>query len=347
MRIVAGTHRGRAIVAPKGHLTRPTADRTRQAIFDILEHAPWSTAIEGSRVLDLFAGSGAFGLEALSRGAACCLFIDQTPAARATIEANLIRLGWRDRGKARLLDATRLPPRVEEEPVSLAFLDPPYGGNLGNRALSQLVSGRWLACEAIVILEREASAGDLEPDEAWEALATRRWGAARVDFIRSRPPRTLAATLRARGRSATTSPLEFPMPTLNKTIAVLATDGFEQSELERPLAALKEAGARVEVVAPKAGAIQGWEHQDKGRAVPVDRALAEADPDQYDALVLPGGVMNPDALRLEPAAIDFVAAFVKAGKPIAAICHGPWTSDQRRRRARQNHDLVAIAAHRS
>lgn len=111
----------------------------------------------------------------------------------------------------------------------------------------------------------------------------------------------------------------------DRRIAVLATDGFEQSELERPVQALKDAGARVEVIAPKGGQIQGWEHHDKGRAVPVDRELAQAGAGAYDGLVLPGGVMNPDALRLEPEAVAFVAAFVDAGKPIAAICHGPWT----------------------
>jgi protease I len=111
----------------------------------------------------------------------------------------------------------------------------------------------------------------------------------------------------------------------NRRVAVLATDGFEQSELEKPVEALKAAGAQVEIVSPKSGQIQGWNHQEKGRAVSVDRELSKADPGAYDALMLPGGVMNPDALRLEPAAIDFVAAFVKAGKPIAAICHGPWT----------------------
>ncbi len=108
-------------------------------------------------------------------------------------------------------------------------------------------------------------------------------------------------------------------------VAVLATDGFEQSELEQPIAALKNAGAEVEVVAPKAGEIQGWEHHDKGRAAHVDAELAGANPQSFDALVLPGGVMNPDALRLEPKAIDFVRSFVEADKPIAAICHGPWT----------------------
>jgi protease I len=110
-----------------------------------------------------------------------------------------------------------------------------------------------------------------------------------------------------------------------RKVAVLATDGFEQSELEKPVEALKAAGARVEVVAPKAGQIQGWEHQDKGRAVAVDRDLASAQPADYDAIVLPGGLMNPDALRLEPKAIDFIRHFVTEKKPVAAICHGPWT----------------------
>jgi protease I len=110
-----------------------------------------------------------------------------------------------------------------------------------------------------------------------------------------------------------------------KKVAVLATDGFEQVELEQPVAALREAGANVEVVSPKGGQIQGFNHHDKGRMVPVDRELARANPDDYDAIVLPGGVINPDQLRLEPRAIDFIRSFVEADKPIAAICHGPWT----------------------
>ena len=110
-----------------------------------------------------------------------------------------------------------------------------------------------------------------------------------------------------------------------RKVAVLATDGFEQSELEKPVAALKEAGATVEVISPRGGEIQGYEHHDKGRMVAVDRELAQADAGDYDAIVLPGGVMNPDALRLEPKAIEFVRSFAEAKKPIAAICHGPWT----------------------
>jgi protease I len=110
-----------------------------------------------------------------------------------------------------------------------------------------------------------------------------------------------------------------------KAVAVVATDGFEQVELTEPVKALKDAGATVHVVAPKSGQIQGWNHHDKADKVPVDVALDGADPNRYDALMLPGGVVNPDALRLEPKAIDFIRHFVQTGKPIAAICHGPWT----------------------
>lgn len=110
-----------------------------------------------------------------------------------------------------------------------------------------------------------------------------------------------------------------------KTIAVLATDGFEQVELDKPVDALRKAGATVHIVAPEAGDIQGFEHHDKGRKVGVDKTLGDVTADNYDGLVLPGGVINPDALRLEEKAISFIGAFAKADKPIAAICHGPWT----------------------
>jgi protease I len=110
-----------------------------------------------------------------------------------------------------------------------------------------------------------------------------------------------------------------------KMIAVLATDGVEQVELTEPVKALKAAGAEVHVVAPKTGHIQGFKHHDKADQIPVDVTLDSADVAHYAALVLPGGVINPDALRLEPRAIAFVRGFVRAHKPIAAICHGPWT----------------------
>lgn len=110
----------------------------------------------------------------------------------------------------------------------------------------------------------------------------------------------------------------------SKRIAVLATDGFEQSELMEPRAKLKEAGFTVDVIAPEAGEIRGWKEKDWGDTVPVDRELSQARPEDYDALVLPGGVINPDNLRREREAIEFVRAFDRAGKPLAAICHGPW-----------------------
>lgn len=110
-----------------------------------------------------------------------------------------------------------------------------------------------------------------------------------------------------------------------RKVAVLATDGVEQIELTEPVKALRQAGAEVHLVAPKPETIQGWNHHDRGDRLPVDVALDRADPASYDALVLPGGVMNPDELRLEPRAIDFVRSFVRSDRPIAAICHGPWT----------------------
>jgi protease I len=108
-------------------------------------------------------------------------------------------------------------------------------------------------------------------------------------------------------------------------VAILATDGFEQSELLEPRKALNEAGAATEVVSPGDGSIRGWNHQDWGEQVEVDQPLMDADPDDYGALVLPGGVMSPDALRMNDTAVAFVRAFVESGKPVAAICHGPWT----------------------
>lgn len=111
-----------------------------------------------------------------------------------------------------------------------------------------------------------------------------------------------------------------------RTVAILATDGFEQSELVEPLRALREAGATAHVVSlPESReTIRGWAEGDWGDRVPVDRTLDEATADEYDGLVLPGGVMNPDRLRLEPKAVDFVRAFFRQHKPVAAICHGPW-----------------------
>jgi len=108
-----------------------------------------------------------------------------------------------------------------------------------------------------------------------------------------------------------------------KRIAILATEGFEQSELEKPRDALHAAGAETDVISPASGEIRGWDGDDFGEAVEVDVSLESADPNDYDGLLLPGGVMNPDKLRLEAKAVEFVQAFFAAGKPVAAICHGP------------------------
>jgi protease I len=110
-----------------------------------------------------------------------------------------------------------------------------------------------------------------------------------------------------------------------KRFAILATNGFEQSELEEPKRALEAEGARTEIVSLAQGQIRGWKHTDWGNSVAVDVKIEEANPDNYDGLMLPGGVINPDKLRMDPEAVDFVRAFIRSGKPIAAICHGPWT----------------------
>jgi protease I len=114
------------------------------------------------------------------------------------------------------------------------------------------------------------------------------------------------------------------MANASRRVAILASDGFEQSELAGPRTALEGAGFTVQIVSPQAGEIRGWKHKDWGDPVEVDVKLGDASPDDYEALVLPGGVINPDRLRTLPEAVEFVRAFDRAGKPLAAICHGPW-----------------------
>jgi 16S rRNA (guanine966-N2)-methyltransferase len=198
MRIVAGAHRGRLLVAPKGHSTRPTADRTRQALLNVLEHAAWSPGVAGLRIIDLFAGSGALGLEALSRGASFCLLVDTDPAALAAISENITGLRLSDRCEVRRWDATRLPtiPAISSPPVAggdeggpydIAFLDPPYGKSLAEPALGALLSGGWLAPDALVVVERGADEGHFAP-AGFHTLDSRVWGAARVWFLQPAPP---------------------------------------------------------------------------------------------------------------------------------------------------------------
>ena len=189
MRIVAGAFRGRPLVAPKGHSTRPTADRTRQALFNVLEHAAWAPDLPGLRVIDLFAGSGALGLEALSRGASFCLFVERDDAARGAIRTNVEALDLIGQTRVHRRDAADLGrrPPGDGPPFGLAFLDPPYGKGLGEAALASLAGGGWLAPGALAVLERGA---DDPADETpgYELLAERTWGAAKVAFLRWSPP---------------------------------------------------------------------------------------------------------------------------------------------------------------
>jgi protease I len=115
------------------------------------------------------------------------------------------------------------------------------------------------------------------------------------------------------------------MPLQNKKVAFLATDGVEQIEYTQPRQAVEEAGAQVELISIKEEPIQGFNHLDKGDTFPVDKLVRDANPDEYEALVLPGGVGNPDRLRMNPDAVQFVRSFFDAGKPVGAICHAPWT----------------------
>lgn len=110
-----------------------------------------------------------------------------------------------------------------------------------------------------------------------------------------------------------------------KKVAILVTDGFEQVELVKPREALEQAGAQTQIVSPKDGKVRGWKHTEWGDELPVDVKLDQARAEDFDALLLPGGVINPDKLRIEPKAVSFVKSFFDANKPVAAICHGPWT----------------------
>ena len=153
MRIVGGNLKGRSLAAPDGSNTRPTSDRVREAIFNILAHGIPGFAIEDARILDLFAGTGALGFEALSRGARHCLFIDESAEARGLIRRNADALGLIGRCKIWRRDAARLGRNQPQPPYDLVFADPPYGKGLGERALAGLVDGGWINAESIVVLE--------------------------------------------------------------------------------------------------------------------------------------------------------------------------------------------------
>jgi 16S rRNA (guanine966-N2)-methyltransferase len=188
MRIVAGSLKGRAIVAPEGQGTRPTSDRARQALFNVLEHAAWAEPLDGARVMDVYAGSGALGFEAISRGAAFCLFVETDEDARGAIRENADAYGVMGRTRVQRRSAIDLGvrPGSDGEAFDLAFLDPPYRKGLGEQTLARLLEGNWLKAGAMVVFER----GSDEPEIAtpgYERLDARDYGAARVLFLRASP----------------------------------------------------------------------------------------------------------------------------------------------------------------
>ncbi len=181
MRIVAGAWRGRSIAAPRAASTRPTADRVRQALFDMLAHAPWADPIEGCAVLDGFAGSGALGLEALSRGAARAVFFERDRAALDGLRGNVAALQAGPRSLVLGADATRPPPPgAGQGGCGLVFLDPPYGEGLIARSLEALRASGWIAAGALIVAE--TARGEEPPAAA--LLASRRHGAARLSIWR-------------------------------------------------------------------------------------------------------------------------------------------------------------------
>jgi 16S rRNA (guanine966-N2)-methyltransferase len=180
MRIVAGTWRGRVLIAPQNTATRPTADRVRQALFDMLLHAPWGgrETVENAQVLDIFAGTGAFGLEALSRGAAHATFIEQDRTALTALRTNIAACRAEDRTTILSIDALTTPPG---DPANLIFLDPPYRQDLIPRVIAQLRSANRIAPNALIIAE---TARDEPIPTATPLLTERTHGAARLSIWR-------------------------------------------------------------------------------------------------------------------------------------------------------------------
>ncbi len=193
MRIVGGRLKGRALSAPPGEQTRPTSDRTREALFNILEHASWAPPLEGARVMDLFAGSGALGFEAMSRGASFGLFVDTSASARGAIRDNAEALNLLGVARIHRRSATALgdKPTGLGPPFSLAFLDPPYAqaDTLIPATIAALITGAWLQDHAMIVIEHPHT---WSADELDDALAhdTRRYGAASISFLSPRPRNT-------------------------------------------------------------------------------------------------------------------------------------------------------------
>ena len=185
MRIVGGTLKGRPLAAPRTYAVRPTADRLRESLFNILLHA-YGLPEEPTRVLDLFAGTGALGLEALSRGAAFALFVEEGVEGRGLIRRNVEALGLTGRTRLFRRDATRLGPAGNIPPFHLVFCDPPYGRGLGERALASAAEGGWIAPGGIVVLEEDAAAR-VELSPAFAVLERREAGGSQLLFARYDP----------------------------------------------------------------------------------------------------------------------------------------------------------------
>ena len=184
MRIVGGKFRGRPLAGPNTKQIRPTADRLRESIFNILTHA-YGDPVTGARVLDLFAGTGALGIEAVSRGAAFTLFVDNGAEARALLRNNVEALGLGGVTKVYRRDATNLGPAHPVEPFSLVFLDPPYGKGLAEKALASLRDGGWLTPEALVVVEEAKAAAFAAPD-GFAELERRAYDDTEFVFLRAR-----------------------------------------------------------------------------------------------------------------------------------------------------------------
>ncbi len=183
MRVVGGRLRSRPIAGPKSDAVRPTSDRLREALFNILTHA-YDDPVAGARVLDLFAGTGALGIEAISRGASYALFVDQGVEARALLRDNTETLGLGGVTRIFRRDATKLGPAHPLEPFSLVFLDPPYGKGLAEKALVSAREGGWLKPDALVVVEEAADAGFTAP-EGFEELERRDYDDTILVFLRA------------------------------------------------------------------------------------------------------------------------------------------------------------------
>ena len=183
MRVVGGELKGRNIVAPASHDIRPTADRLREAVFNILVHA-YDDPFQDARVLDLFAGTGALGIEAISRGAAFTLFVDNGAEARALLRNNVEALALGGVTKVYRRDATDLGPAHPMDPFSLVFLDPPYGKGLAEKALASLRDGGWLKPNALLVVEEAKAAAFAAPD-GYEELERRAYDDTEFVFLQA------------------------------------------------------------------------------------------------------------------------------------------------------------------